>query len=774
MGNANGLVSLEDFKSPLSSILIPVSSKHYSDEDTAAMEAAMGNKRKRFARLLDGTYAEGKACNQLIRAVTHPADLTYHQWLDALSVVKRCEESPLLAHEISKGYPNYTPEETNTVLASIDAPHWCTTFETNYPKGCEGCVHKGKYKSPISLCIEVKEATPEQNVVDEQGNVVADDPNPNLLTPTPTQYVIPPYPEPFFRGANGGIYERKKDKKGNPDEVLVYPQDLYPVKRLRDPQSGPCYVFRHHTQREGVQEFLGVGTELSSPEGFRKTMGFADVFLLRKDLEGLMKYTANWIETLKYSQDIVEVRTQFGWATNGESFVVGDKEIFEDKTLPNPPGARTAQYFPYFMRKGTLEGWKRVTKFYDRPDFEEHQYMFALSFGSPLMEFVPNIAGSIFHLTSADSGYGKTTGMFAGASVWGNPKKLVLKGKDTGNSVWNRAEIYKNIVLYVDELTNLRGVEASKFAYAVSDGEQRNRQSNSPHNEERYRGEEWSFLVGSTGNESLLDKIIAVRSLPKGEAQRVMEGTVTKKLNSNDQTLLARTLNDDLANNYGHAGEIYIRYVIQNKDKIAKDVNNTIEQIILDAGLDSQNRFWSAQAGATITGASIAKALGLIDWDVDALYTWVVAKLKRMRHDMKDMEIDIKDLIGQFYQSHPRGFLRVRSTDDARLNSATEHFQTPDNNPQYEWVGRHEYDVHKLYILPKPFKEWVVKEGHHYSAIHGLLIKEMDGKKKKMRLGRGTKVDLPPQHVIEVSWNHDEYAATTHDTSPLFPVGDDD
>ena len=108
-----------------------------------------------------------------------------------------------------------------------------------------------------------------------------------------------------------------------------------------------------------------------------------------------------------------------GGLEDGESFAVGDKEIFADKTIPNPPGARTAQYFPFFKSKGTLEGWKRVTKFYNRPAFEEHQYMFGLSFGSPLMEFVPNIAGSIFHLTSADSGYGKTTGMFAGASVWG-------------------------------------------------------------------------------------------------------------------------------------------------------------------------------------------------------------------------------------------------------------------------------------------------------------------------------------------------------------------
>ena len=775
MGKENPLVSFEEFKACLPFSLIPVSSsKHYSEHDLATMEAAMGNKRKRFTRLLDGTFGEGKGCNQLLRAVTHPADLTYYQWLATLSVVKACEESPLLAHEISKDYPNYTPEETNTVLASIEAPFHCTTFEGYYPEGCEGCVHKGVYHSPISLCFEVKEATEEDNVVDAQGNVVQADPNPNLLTPVPNSYKIPDYPAPFFRGVHGGIYLRKKDKKGNPTEELVYRQDLYPVRRLLDPVDGPCYVFRHHTKREGVREFAGIGTDLSSPEGFRTLMGVNDVFVLRKDSENLMKYVKAWVEELQDNMDEINVRTQFGWTEDCKSFVVGDKEIFANETLSNPPGARTAQYFPYFMSKGTLDGWKRVTKFYDRPEFEEHQYMFALSFGSPLMEFVPNIAGAIYHLTSAESGFGKTTGMFAGASVWGNHKRLVLKGKDTGNSIWNRAEIYKNIVLYVDELSNLEPKESSNFAYAVSDGEQRNRQTNSPTNKERYRGDEWSFLAGSTGNASLLDKIIKHRALPKGEAQRVMEATVTKKLDSNNQTLLARALNEDLANNYGHAGEIYIRHVLQNMDTIAEKVNKNIENIILDAGLDSQNRFWSAQAGATFTGALIAKHLELIDWDLDAFRVWIVAKLKRMKHEMKDMEIDIGDLVGQFYQDHPRGFLRVRSTDDNRIDSNMDNIITPDNSPMYQWVGRHEYDINKLYLLPKPFKEWVVKHGHHYHGIRSLIQKELGGRSIKMRLGRGTKVDLPTQHVLELSWNHDKYMASTPESSSLFSDKDDD
>jgi hypothetical protein len=514
--------------------------------------------------------------------------------------------------------------------------------------------------------------------------------------------------------------------------------------------------------------------KLSSPDEFRKALGMNDIFILRKNLEAMMGYVGRWIAELQATQDEIKVKTQFGWTEDCKSFVIGNREVFADKIIPNPPGARTAQYFPYFEKKGTLEGWKRITGFYNRPEFEEHQYMFALSFGSPLMEFVPNIAGAIYHLTSSESGFGKTTGMFGGASVWGNHKRLVLKGKDTGNSVWNRTEIYKNIVLYVDELSNYPPKDASNFAYAVTDGEQRNRQSNTGQNIERLRGEEWSLLAGTSANTSLLDKMSEYRTLPKGEAQRVMEGVVTKKLDSSEQTLLARVLNDDLVNNYGHAGEIYIQHVLKNIDRIRQEVNSNIEKIILEAGLDSQNRFWSAQAGATFTGAMIAKHLGLIDWDLDALYMWLIAKLKRMKHDMKDMDIDIGDLIGQFYQQYPRGFLRVKSSHDARMDGGVENLIIPDNSPMFQWVGRHEYDINKLYLLPTPFKQWCVKQGHHYHAIRALIFKEMNGKTTKMRLGRGTKVNLPPQHVIELSWSHDEYVASKQETSPLFPVENND
>ena len=760
-------VKLEAFAAQLPPLLMPVlSAKSYSAEDKQDMKQAMGesNYVKKFPRLLEMTL-RGSGCKQIHKAVMEPNTLTYPEWLHVLSIAKHCDDGDEWAHKISCKYDGYNREETTNVTASIETPHLCTTFEKDNPIGCKGCPHKGKIKTPITLCREIREA---------KSNTVEVTEGKAIELPKAKKVTIPEYPYPYFRGANGGVYKRVKDKEGNPDEVLIYKQDLYLVDRLRDPLEGPCYLFQHHTKREGIQEFVIAGVKLSSKEEFRKSMGMNDIFILNNYADGLMNYIARWIEELKITQDEIKVKTQFGWTEDRKSFVIGDREVFADKIVPNPPGGRTAQYFPAFRKKGTLEGWKRITQFYNRPNFGEHQFMFALSFGSPLMEFVPNIAGSIFHLTSSESGFGKTTGQWGGASVWGNHKKLVLKGKDTGNSVWNRAEIYKNIVLYIDELSNYPPKDASDFAYAVSDGEQRNRQSNTGQNLERMRGEEWSLLCGTSANMSLLDKMSEYRALPKGEAQRVMEATVKQLLFTREEASLARALNDDLVSNYGHAGEIYIQHIIQSKEVVEKLVKKNIERIIMDADLTPQNRFWSAQSGVTYTGAIIAQHLGLIDWDLDAFYRWIIKKLKRLKVDMKEMTIDIGDMIGQFYSDYPRGILRIKSSGDILLNSDTEHMILPDAQPLYRWVARHEYDINKLYVLPKPFKEWCVRQGHHYGAIRDLIIKELNGKATTMRLGRGTKISLPPQRVLEMSWSYDEFTAKQQEVADLITVEDND
>ena len=763
VGKVKDYIDLDEFAEKLPAKVTPVTSaREYTDQDAKDMARAVGQSKytTRFSKLLIAT-ASGKGCEQVNRAIMQPNDLSYSDWLHVLSIAKHCEEDGAQSiHLISSKYEGYSAEETDKVAAPIEYPHLCSTFESDNPSGCEGCPHKGKLKSPISLCMEVRMAETQEvevTVYDEPEVMMEGEEEVPVEAPPPTKVTIPAYPYPYKRGANGGVYLETEDEHGNIEQQEIYKRDLYVTKRLRDPIEGPSFEFKHHTEREGIQTFVLPMTKITSKEEFRKAMGLNDIFVLTRQADSLMTYIGRWIEQLKQTQDMIDVHTQFGWTEGMKSFVIGEREIFADRVEVAPPSARTAQYLPMFQKKGTYEDWKKVTSFYNRPDFEEHQFMFGISFGSPLMAFIPNISGAIYHLMSKESGYGKTTGMYGGASVWGYHKKLVLRGKDTGNSAWNRAEIWKNLPFYIDEITNYDGKAASEFCYAATDGEQKNRMNNQGQNSERYRGMDWAFIIGTTGNLSLHDILATHRENSEGEVGRSMEATATKKLFSEEDTALANSLQEDLANNYGHAGEPYIQHVLQNMKSVEKLVLATRDKMIKRAGLDSQHRFWVAEAACVFAGVALAQRLGILDWDLQSLYTWIVKKLKLAKEHMQSMTIDIHSLIADYIADNPRGILRVKSTQDARVNDPEmENLIMPDAMPSYRWVGRHEYDINKLYLRPAPFKEWCLQKGHHYEAVRELIKLQLKGKSTKMRLGKGTKLNLPYQAVIELSWSDEE------------------
>ena len=72
--------------------------------------------------------------------------------------------------------------------------------------------------------MEIREATEEDNIVYAETPALEDDTD-EVLSPSDLtnveKHVIPKYPHPYFRGARGGVYIRKKDKDGDPVEAWL-------------------------------------------------------------------------------------------------------------------------------------------------------------------------------------------------------------------------------------------------------------------------------------------------------------------------------------------------------------------------------------------------------------------------------------------------------------------------------------------------------------------------------------------------------------------------
>lgn len=744
IGTAGTPVDFDTFKDLLGEEYIPEPRKYTPKMADSVMAALSGSYISRFRTIMLKTQS-GTGCAQLAYSVANQEKVDEVLWRATLSIAAFCEDKSKAIHKISHKHPEYNPEETEYKASQIKGPYTCAKFDEFRPGVCPTCKHWNAIKSPIVLGREVAEASEDDNVVVQK---LVDAPQAAEQT-----FVIPKYPDPYFRGRGGGVFKKvATGEEGETRDVPIYHNDLYVTRRIRDPEVGECIVMRLHLPRDGVREFTVPLTAVGSKEEFRKHLSAQGVAVMK--LDELMSYTHKWINDLQYKVTADEARRQFGWVNDDprkgmDAFVLGNMEIYGDRIEVNSPSSRTIDLFPAFAPKGSLEEWIENMKFWNRPGVEMHQYIVGTSFGAPLMPFLESINGAVFHVHSKDSGLGKTTAMFAGASVWGDPDRLVLQERDTYNSKMNRAEVYKNLVVYLDEMTNSLPKDLSDFAYQVPSGMQRNRLG-ARGNVERHRGQPWKTLFVTNGNTSILERINLYKAMPKAEAQRILERSATAvSFDSKEET---DEFSRRIMRCYGHAGVVYLQYLINNKEAVWKLVLNTQKKIDEEAKLSKENRFWSAQVAVTIAGLLLAKKAKLIDWQIGPIVKWVIDSMHEAKDSMRTMGSDVESILADYWAENYNNFLRIKSTDDARKGTVgLDHLIQPDATPRFALVARYEYDTKRLFLLPKPLKEWCGKHQINYAGlVEGLKIGRTKAKRESARLGKGTHINLPPKDVLVV------------------------
>ena len=738
--SAGGDVEFSAFRSILGvtqSVTTPLRTVDMSDLDDVS-KSLLGNYVNVFKTIVVRTEA-GRGCAQIGQIIAEQETISEPMWRGGLSIVKFCTDCSVAAHNISSKHPGYTPEDTLKKLDQIKGPYTCDTFDKLNPGVCDKCPNKGKVKSPIVLGREVQEAEGEVVVVEDIAVAAA--------SAGKQTYVIPKYPTPFFRGVNGGIYKRIKDKQGDPVEYPIYHNDLYITRRLSDPEVGESVVIRLHLPKDGVREFTMPLSSMLSRDDFRKHMAMNGVAVLKMD--DLMAYMTTWVNKLQAETEADIARRQFGWAgENMDSFIVGNRDIHANRVDINPPSNATVRLMPALQSKGSLESWIEMAEFYNRPGMEMHQYVMGMSFGAPLVAFSTDGA-ALLHLHSKDSGVGKTTAMKAGNSIWGHPTEMMCQERDTYNSKMNRAEVYKNIFLSMDELSNMVPKEASDFVYHLTGYKQRNRMTNNA-NGERYRGDQWKMTICSTGNTSLISRIMMYKAMPKAEMVRILE--IHAEAYAFENKVETDEFGRMLEESYGTACVPYMQCVITKLDE-ARELFFAIQKKLDDAaGLLQPHRFWSVQAAAALTGLTIAKRLKLINYDIAALFKWIIARIQLNKAGLVADNSDPESILASFLAENYNNTLRIRSTDDARTSGDSDTFIVPDSAPRMQLVARYEYDIKMMYILPKPFREWCGKLQIPYAdVVAGLKAGRTGAHMKKIRIGKGTRMNIPPTDALVIN-----------------------
>lgn len=698
------------------------------------MESMFENKVKRFKTILIKT-AEGNGCQQLQHCYENQQDISYNLWRSALSVATHCIDRDWAIHFISSEHPNYTEGETEKKAQDIGGPHLCTTFDKENPGICDACPNKGKFKSPIMLGVEIARAEDYDDGDDgeEPGTQVSQ---------------FPALPEPYFRAKSGAIYMNVGDEE---PPALVYENNLYVVKRMRDPVAGETALMHLHLPQDGLKEFTMPLADMVVKEKMRETLAKYGVAAGDAQMKNVLNYLITSVKNLQVVNKAEIMRTQFGWADKDSKIIIGDREITKDGTFYSPPSTSTAALAEMMQPQGTLEKWKEVFNLYARPGLEPHAFAALTGFGSLLLKFT-GISGAIINVIYPKSGTGKSTTLYMCNSIIGHPKQLASIPKDTYNTKMHRLGVLNNLANTIDEITNTPALEFSDMAYSISQGRGKNRMKASA-NEERVNLTSWNSMTLCSANAGFYEKLGLAKDSPDGESMRLFEYRIGPS-NVIGVAEGKAMFDQQLMENYGHAGPIFAEWLVNNLEEAIATLRQVQAKIDAEVQFTSRERFWSAIAACNITAGLIAKKLGLHDFDMKAIYTWLKNMLTDMREELTPPATEVTNMLGEFVNANINNIVVVNGMEDAR----TKLVSAPLVEPRGELRIRYEPDTKRMFVTVASLRRHCAERQVNYRD----WLKQME--KKGMfigiankRMSKGMKVAAPAVRVVELDASKDEF-----------------
>lgn len=647
-------------------------------------------------------------CAQIRLMRDSKGDVSEPFWYACIGVLVFCENGDELIHKWSSGYSAYDYGETaGKIKQWRDAgvgPATCCSLGSYNSSGCIGCKNNGKIKSPIVL------GRPEPKKIE-----------------TPEDQCDAPS---GFRRGEKGLYAEEEGRW-----VMFYDQDLYLDRLAYDESLGyEVMTIKHSLPHEGTMECTLRSSVVNDPKALLTLLADNHIKVVgAKEKKYMTMYIESYSAKLQRQRRMALLLCQMGWkeARNGNPMFVLGRKIFhsdgttEDASMArNVPKAATA-----FRASGDLEAWSKATRVLGTPGLEPHAFaLLAGGFGAPLMKFT-GFDGALVSLVG-ETGSGKTLMLRWIQSVWGYHNDLMMLRDDTKNALVSRLGVYGNLPLTVDEVTNIDGMELSDLVYRITQGRDKARLNKS--SEERKVLNAWNTLAVTSSNSSLVDKLSGAKHDASAEINRVFEYPV------NEHDLFKEQVTTDiywtLHEHFGHAGETYASWMVQNTEVIKPGLELIRKKLVTAADIQGDERFWGAVASAAIYGGLVAQKLGLIQFDVTQVMSWVGTTISNMRGDKADLAGDSVGIIGQFIDEHAAQRLLVMG--EARGGSQCTIIEPP----RGALVMRYEMDSHRLFISRAVLKAWIAKRFGSYTQIKNDLqaIKALKNPNQRKTLGGGT------------------------------------
>lgn len=623
-----------------------------------------GTAHTSFKRILKRTVA-GTGCGQLQHYMENAQDDGMEPlWRGLLSWAKCCEtDGWKSAQRLSALHP-YEPERLTAKWVEIKGPYACSKMDSENPGICGKCPHFGKITNPLALGRMLPEDTASREVE-----------LPNALRPvsgspaevTPVRMIRPDAPKHYGYVKGGGVFAKVKTKDADGDEterdIPILPHDLFVVRTLRSEGLHTTHFL--YNRPDGAVDVLLPQRATVTKDEVLKVLAEQNVLSIQAGFTDklLFEYVRACV-TEAHKSKAIDVPAHGGWQMDN-TYVHGGK-IFSANALPLPlpmPGLENINNA--MIPQGTLDLWKRFMEMMVRKELYDILAIFLVSAGAPLMRFT-GISGITFHFTSRASGTGKSLGLDAAASIWGQPTRYRVSRDTSPVAMQQRLGLLNSTPLITDEITQKNRNEDMEwlpsFLFDMAEGKGKERME-AGSNKERINTTYWNTVAMLTSNNPAVDYLTGTRAhSSEGELRRLLELVMEKPLEWGPGEV---EIVKSLQNNCGHLGPILIQYMVDNFDAVAALTSESVRLLSARLGASGDERYWMAGIGCALTaGMLLSKghtgALPLPLKPIEAVFRKM---LDGMREHTRSGVRTAADVLGMFVRENYGSFVSILYVD---------------------------------------------------------------------------------------------------------------
>lgn len=746
------------------------------------------------------TVAElGAVCGQVRQIIRSQVDKTdpFYGPLDntawyrgMLATLKHAEGGEDLCRQLTDLHPR-SVSDIEAKLHQLEAfpPAKCETLQQNMPwrdTPCQGCQFRDKVANPFMACRKGTVAPPPSlTETSPAPSGAGSSPGPSSAPPPSLQMAtlvapsapllaatIPNPPLPWKRLKTGQLAIERTDKDGNVETREFFDYDLYPLRRLSNKaDEHEQQVWRVALPRTGYREFVLDADALYDSRKFTTAIANNGLYPNKADISLLQDYMVAYISQLQKTSDAEDQVTHLGWTDEYKRFVLPDKTLLADGSVKNSSlSKQAASSTSAIAKKGTLAKQVELLRFYRDPAYAPNQVVVLGGLGS-----------IIFHMTghhgvvvncSGDAGASKSTTLYTAASLWGDSKMWPINGTNRGataNGRMHRVKVNANLPTCVDEITHIPPREAIDLVMSITQPGDRVRLDQT--GAERSSGSEYkSAIMIATANSSLHSLLSTDNAAGTAGSMRVFEMRFTAlsihtKAEADEYL---RQLNE----NYGHIGEVFAAFVVRNYDAVRARVHRVMEEIDAAGRISSAERFWSAYIAVVLVSGEIARALGLLDYDVTHLREWILTKqLPAMRGTVKEEYRDPLAILTDYIAERSGNIIVVNRLGGLGGNTAGHNAAGAlyaESVHHGALLGHYDKTTGVLYLLKQPFKEYCARVGSSSARVledlstprsagaAGTPTKIVVDKQVRRTLGAGTDHAKGQSWCFAVDMNHAE------------------